>query len=59
MIKVEFSTKEEWLEARKSCLTGTTVGEHIGIVSPYAPKTPQEMEKALRLFLARIAKHQF
>lgn len=46
MIKVEFSTKEEWLEARKSCLTGTTVGEHIGIVSPYAPKTPQEMEKS-------------
>lgn len=46
MIKVEFDTKEKWLEARKSCLTGTTVGKHIGIVSPYAPKTPEEMAKS-------------
>lgn len=59
MIKVEFSTKEEWLEARKSCLTGTTVGEHIGIVSPYAPKPHKKWKKVLRLFLARIVKHQF
>ena len=46
MLKVEFNTKEEWLEARKSCLTGTTVGEYIGIVSPYKKKTPEEMEKS-------------
>lgn len=46
MLKVEFNTKEEWLEARKSCLTGTTVGEYIGIVSPYAKKSPEEIAKS-------------
>ena len=46
MLKVEFNTKEEWLEARKSCLTGTTVGEYIGIVSPYTKKTPEEIAKS-------------
>ena len=45
MIKVEFNTKEEWIEARKHCLTGTTVGKHIGIVSPYAPQTAEQMAK--------------
>lgn len=45
MLKVEFNTKEEWLEAKKSCLTGTTVGEHIGIVSPYPKRTPEQMAK--------------
>lgn len=45
MIKVEFETKEEWLEARKKCLTGTTVGKYIGITSLYAPKTPEQMDK--------------
>lgn len=46
MLKVEFNTKEEWLEARKSCLTGTTVGEHIGIISPFTKKSPEEMAKS-------------
>lgn len=45
MYKVEFNTKEEWLEARKPCLTGTTVGKHIGIESPYAPQTAEQMAK--------------
>lgn len=45
MIKVEFETKEEWKAAREFCLTGTTIGQHIGIISPYAPKTPEQMEK--------------
>lgn len=46
MLKVEFNTKEEWLEARKSCLTGTTVGKYIGIKSPFAPKSAEEMAKS-------------
>lgn len=46
MIKVEFNTKQEWIEARKSCLTGTTVGKHIGIVSPFKPKSAEEMAKS-------------
>lgn len=45
MRKVEFDTKEEWLEARKSCLTGTTVGKYIGIESPYVQKTQEQMDK--------------
>lgn len=45
MIKVEFETKEQWLEARKLCLTGTTVGKAIGIQSPYTPKTLEQMAK--------------
>ena len=45
MYKVEFNTKEEWKKARLSCLTGTTVGKYIGITSPYAPKSDEEMAK--------------
>lgn len=45
MRKVEFNTREEWLEARKQCLTGTTVGKYIGIKSPYAQKTQEQMDK--------------
>ena len=45
MRKVEFNTKEEWLAARKLCLTGTTVGKCIGIESPFAPKTQEQMDK--------------
>lgn len=45
MRKVEFNTKEEWLAARKLCLTGTTVGKYIGIESPFAPKTQEQMDK--------------
>lgn len=44
MYKVEFNTKEEWLEARKSCLTGTTVGKYIGIQSPYKKQTQAQIE---------------
>lgn len=46
MIKVEFNTKQEWLEARKSCLTGTTVGKYIGIQSPFQPKSAEQMAKS-------------
>ena len=45
MRKVEFNTKEEWLEARKACLTGTTVREYIGVQSPFPQKSPEEMAK--------------
>jgi len=45
MRRVDFKTKEEWLQARKSCLTGTTIGKHIGINSPYVPKTDKQMAK--------------
>jgi len=45
MRKAEFLTKEEWLEARKSCLTGTTVGKYVGIESNYALKTQEQMDK--------------
>lgn len=46
MIKIEFDSKEAWIEARKKCLTGTTVGEYIGIQSPFAPKSAEEMAKS-------------
>lgn len=46
MIKVEFNTKDEWLEARKACLTGTTVREYIGVQSPFPQKSPEEMAKS-------------
>lgn len=46
MIKIEFNTKEEWLEARKSCLTGTTVGKYVGINSPFEPKTQEQLAKS-------------
>lgn len=45
MRRVNFKTKQEWLEARKSCLTGTTVGKYIGIENPYKPKTDEQMSK--------------
>lgn len=46
MRRVNFDTKEEWLEARKSCLTGTTIGKYIGIESNFATKTDEEMAKS-------------
>lgn len=45
MKKIEFETKEEWLAARKECLTGTTVGKHIGIASTFVPQTEEQMAK--------------
>lgn len=45
MRKIEFDTKDEWLEYRKKCLTGTTVGKYIGIESNYAPKSTEQMLK--------------
>jgi len=45
MKRLNFNTKEEWLEARKTCLTGTTIGKYIGIESPYTPKTDEQMAK--------------
>ena len=45
MRKVEFNTKEEWLAARRACLTGTTVREYIGVQSPFPQKSPEEMAK--------------
>lgn len=46
MKRLNFNTKEEWLEARKTCLTGTTIGKYIGIKSPYTPKTDEQMAKS-------------
>lgn len=46
MQRVNFNTKEEWLEARKSCLTGTTIGKYIGVESGFAQKTDAEMAKS-------------
>ena len=45
MKKVEFETKDQWLQAKKGCLTGTTIGKYIGIESPYAQKTDEQMAR--------------
>ena len=45
MKKNVFKTKSEWLKARETCITGTTIGKYIGVNSPYVSKTPEQMEK--------------
>lgn len=46
MYKVEFNNKADWLKARETCLTGTTLSKYIGIKSPFKEKTQEELEKS-------------